>query len=129
MIPARLLFVFTLACLVGLSACSTPEPVAENQPVQPVAPPAPQEPSTPPLPAEQLAVGQLQDVNLTEKTLVLADAYGMEQTFTFSDATEVIGAAGAQGLSSKKGNRVTVRYVEQDNRKSAVLIQFESSGS
>ena len=63
MIPARLLIALSLACLVGLSACSSPEPVAENQPVQPAAPPVPQEPSTPPLPAEQLAVGQLQDVN------------------------------------------------------------------
>ena len=110
-------------------ACGTSEPVAETQPPEPAEPQVAQEPLFPPPPAEHLAVGQLQDVDLTARTMVLRDADGNDQTFEFSDTTEVIGVAGTQGLSAQKGSQVTVRYIEQDNRKTAVLIHIENPGS
>jgi hypothetical protein len=62
-------------------------------------------------------------VDLVAKTLTIKDAAGQEQTFSFTDSTEVAGVAGTQGLSNQQGSQVIVRYLEQD-RHTAVRIEF-----
>jgi hypothetical protein len=57
------------------------------------------------------------------KTLTIKDAAGKEQTFSFTDSTDVAGAAGSQGLSNQQGNQVIVRYLEQDPH-TAVRIEI-----
>jgi hypothetical protein len=112
----------------SLAACSRQEPAAKTQTVQRSAeqPPAAPEPATAASATAsntQAATGELREVDLLAKTLTIKDASGKEQTFAFTDSTEVAGAAGSQGLSNQQGNQVIVRYLEQD-RHTAVRIEI-----
>jgi len=125
------LWILTLIVCVAvwaLAACSRQEPAAKDQTVQrsaeqpPVAPESATAASATASDA-RTATGELRDVDLLAKTLTIKDAAGKEQTFSFTDSTEVAGAAGTQGLSNQQGNQVTVRYLEQD-RHTAVRIEI-----
>jgi hypothetical protein len=117
----RLLIVF-LICLTGLAACSRPESRAVDQPS---ASQEPVTPATPAAPAEQFVSGELTDINMDAKTFVLKDAKGNAQSFVFSETTKLTGGGGVRNLRGQEGKNATVRYVESDNRKSAVQIHIE----
>ena len=110
----------------ALAACSRQEPAAKNQTVQrsaeqPAATPEPATAASATAPDTQVATGELRSVDLLAKTLTIKNAAGNEQSFSFTDSTEIAGASGSQGLSNQQGNQVMVRYLEQD-RHSAVRI-------
>jgi len=122
--------VFMVICLAAfsLAACSSPEPAVENEAAEnadlpPVAPE-----STDPIPPfggiEQSTSGQLQSVDVVARTLTIKDIQGTDQTFSFSDSTEIIGAAGVQGLTGQQGNQVLVRHADLEGRKMAVRVEI-----
>jgi hypothetical protein len=117
----RYLFVVSLLCLTGLAACGG-SPTETSQP-QPAAAPAAQ-PATPP--AEQYVAGQLTEIDMNAKTLVLKDASGTAHSIAFSETTRLTGAAGVQDLRGQEGNNATIRYVESGSRKSALQIHIEA---
>ena len=126
----RLLILTLIGCVAAwaLVACSSQEPAAKNQTVQRPAeqPRATPEPATAPsatAPDTHVATGELRSVDLLAKTLTIKNAAGNEQTFSFTDSTEIAGASGSQGLSNQQGNQVMVRYLEQDDH-SAVRIEI-----
>jgi hypothetical protein len=127
----RLWILTLIVCMAvwSLAACSRQEPAAKNQTVQRSAeqPPAAPEPataaSTTALDA-QVATGELRSVDLQAKTLTIKNAAGDEQTFSFTDSTDIAGASGSQGLSNQQGNQVIVRYLEQDGHHTAVRIEI-----
>jgi len=126
------LWILTLFVCIAVwphAACSRQEPAAENQTAQPSVeqPPAAPEPATAAsatAPNAQVATGELRSVDLQAKTLTVKNAAGSEQTFSFTDSTDVAGAAGSQGLSNQQGNQVMVHYLEQDGRNTAVRIEI-----
>jgi len=78
-----------------------------------------------PLPVleEQTVSGQVTKVDMDARTITVAAA-DAEHVITFSDATAVTGAAGAQGLAGKEGTRVSVRYREDQGTKMASSIEI-----
>jgi hypothetical protein len=70
--------------------------------------------------------GSLQAVDLDAKTLTVRGD-DMDHVFTFTDATEIRGASGAQGLSGKEGTRVTVHYQEGPTSRTATIIELNES--
>jgi Cu/Ag efflux protein CusF len=127
----RLWFLTLIVCMAvwPLAACSRQEPAAQNQTIQRSAeqPPAAPEPATAAsaiAPDAQVATGELRSVDLLAKSLTIKNAAGNEQIFSFTDSTDIAGAAGSQGLSSQQGNQVTVRYLEQDGHNTAVRIEI-----
>jgi len=124
------LLIVSLICLMGLAACSGKESVAVYQPsVQPSSYQEPVTPATPAAetrpPAEQFVVGQLTDINMDAKTFVLKDTKGNAHSFAFSETTKLTGGGGVRNLRGQQGKNATIRYVESDNRKSAVQIHIE----
>jgi len=126
----RLWILTLLVCMAvwALAACSSQAPAAKNQTVersaeQPPAAPQPATAASATAPDAQAATGELRNVDLVAKTLTIKDAAGTEQTFSFTDSTEVAGASGSQGLSNQQGNQVIVHYLEQD-RHTAVRIEM-----
>jgi hypothetical protein len=124
-----ILTLFVCMAVWSLAACSRQEPAAKTQTVQPSAeqPPTVPEPvagAPATAPDTQIATGELKDVDLLAKTLTIKNAAGKEQTFSFTDSTDISGgAAGRQGLSNQQGNQVIVHYLEQD-RNTAVRIEI-----
>jgi hypothetical protein len=126
----RLWILTLLVCMAvwPLAACSRQEPAAKDQTgqrpaEQPPAAPLPASAASATAPDAQTATGELRNVDLVAKTLTIKDAAGKEQTFSFTDSTEVAGAAGSQGLSNQQGNQVIVRYLEHDPH-TAVRIEI-----
>ena len=126
----RLWILTLLVCMAvwALAACSSQAPAAKNQTVersaeQPPAAPQPATAASATAPDAQAATGELRNVDVVTKTLTIKDAAGKEQTFSFTDSTEVVGASGSQGLSNQQGNQVIVHYLEQD-RHTAVRIEM-----
>lgn len=127
----RLWILTLIVCMAvwSLAACSRQEPAAKNQTVQrsPEQPPAAPEPATPASTTAldaQVATGELRSVDLQAKTLTIKNAAGDEQTFSFTDSTDIAGASGSQGLSNQQGNQVIVRYLEQGGHHTAVRIEI-----
>jgi len=118
--------VFVVICLaVSLAACSTQQPTQSSekaQASQPAPPPAPQ-PLASSAPT-QSAIGQLQDVNLTDKTLTIKNTEGNSETFSFTETTEIVGTSDAQGLATQRGSQVAVTFAEQDGRKMAQRVEI-----
>jgi hypothetical protein len=116
--------VFVVICLaVSLAACSTQQPAQSSekaQASQPAPPPQPLASSAP----TQSAIGQLQDVNLTDKTLTIKNTEGNSETFSFTETTEIVGTSDAQGLSTQRGSQVAVTFAEQDGRKMAQRVEI-----
>jgi hypothetical protein len=122
-----LTFIVCMAVL-PLAACSSQEPAAKNQTVQRSAeqPPAAPEPATAASaipPGARDVTGELRSVDPLAKTLTIKNTAGNEQTFSYTDSTDIAGASGGQGLSTQQGNQVIVRYLEQDDH-TAVRIQI-----
>lgn len=113
--------VLLLGLAVVLAACARSEPDAQDQAeqTQPATFPEAGSPSS-----QQIAEGELQNVDLDGMTFVLADSAGNPQLFSFSESTEVAGASGAQGLSGRQGSHVRVRYMQQGDLRSAVRIEL-----
>ena len=95
-------------------------------------PPAEGERGAMPAPADlregiegQLVRGELTNIDLEGKTLTVKAADG-EHHFTFSDQTEVSGAASAQGLAGREGSWVSVHYRDDQGAKMATHIELES---
>jgi hypothetical protein len=117
-----------LLCLATVFsvACST----QEEYPAQ-TAPTAPAEvrpetaPTTSPadLSSALVTTGELLRVDLAANTFAIRTAEGTEEILTFSESTQVFGAASAQGLSSQTGSQVRVYYIEQDGQKRAIRVE------
>ena len=98
----RFWILISIVCVAlwPLAACSSQEPAAPDQTIQPAEqPPTATEPGIAPpsatAPASaQIATGELRSVDTQAKTLTVRDAAGSEQTFSFTDSTEIVGAAG-----------------------------------
>jgi hypothetical protein len=123
------LLIVSLTCLMGLAACGGSESASADQPIEPISSlepitPAPQSVAATP-PAEQFVAGQLAEIDMNAKTFVLKDAKGDAYAFEYSETTKLTGGGGAQNLSGQEGHNATVRYVESNNRKSAVQIHVE----
>jgi hypothetical protein len=73
---------------------------------------------------ERIISGELQNVDLDANTFTVTSG-GAEHVFVFSGTTDVIGAAGAQGLSGREGTQVTVYYREQGDSKIAMTIELQ----
>lgn len=118
-------WILAMLCVVPLTAvaCGQSEqstlPVGE--PPGPEAVPAPVPDSTASI--ERWISGNLAEVDLEAKTLTVVTADG-EHLFEFSDATEVVGAAGTQGLAAREGTEVAVYYREDQARHLAVRIEI-----
>lgn len=127
-----------LAAIVGCDAADEPDPqllgrettedrdqtAAERVP----PPPAPRvggaEPAAPIAGQEQQAMGTIEAVDLDASTFTLNTGVD-ELRFTFSDATEIDGAAGLQGLAQQEGTLATVSYTEASGMKTAVRIEIQ----
>ena len=73
---------------------------------------------------EHVATGELRNVNLDAKTIVVT-VDGVDRTFVYDDATEVQGAAGQiQGLVGLDGPFVTVHYESEGDAHRAVRIEL-----
>src|SRR4030095_12264301 len=115
----------SLVCLAALGACKGSEPVNTNQP--------PLQTQTPPkaesdvnAQAEQFVAGELQQIDADAMTVVLKDVQGKEQKFRYSPATRITGIASAAELGRQEGRHATIRFVERENLKSAVMIHVET---
>lgn len=109
----------------SLAACGQGPAAEKEAGTSPSETQSSQQPTPPALndPTQQTAVGQLQDVNLTARTVTVKDTAGQEETFLFTESTEIVGTPSAQGLSNQHGNNVTVTYADQEGRKTAVRIE------
>jgi ABC-type Fe3+-hydroxamate transport system substrate-binding protein len=115
---------------LSLAACSSEQPAAQSNTAKTPSQPQPlaQAPTTPAAPpsdaSTETTTGKLQNVDLTAKTMVIKDADGQDQTFKFSESTEIVGVAGAQGLSGEQGNQVIIHHVMRDGARQAVRIEI-----
>lgn len=73
----------------------------------------------------QHAKGELVKVDADAKTLSVRTADGAEMTFSYTDTTEITGAAGAQGLATSAGSKVTVHYTTKDQSRIATRVEVE----
>lgn len=73
----------------------------------------------------QQAKGELVKVDAEAKTLSVKTADGAEVMFSYTDSTEITGAAGAQGLATSAGSKVTVHYTTKDQSKIATKVEVE----
>ena len=120
-----LVSVISMVCLAALGACKGSEPANTNQPASPTqAPPKAEAPVTPQ--AEQFVAGELQQIDADAMTVVLKDVQGKEQKFRYSPATRITGIASATELARQEGRHATIRFVERENLKSAVMIHVET---
>ena len=111
-------------CLFTLliAACSSPEPAREPEPA-----PIPDVAATPEPPIEQVqsaTAGQLESIDTAAGMLTIKTSDGALETYSYSEATEIVGAENAQGLASRQGNDVIVSYTEQPDRRMAVRIEI-----
>lgn len=69
-------------------------------------------------------VGELVSVNSDTKTIRVRRADNSEMEFSYTDATEIIGAdKGLQGLATPNGSEVTVHYSKHGNANVATKIE------
>ena len=118
-----LILVICLATL-SLTACSSNEPTPDTSATKPseTTSPAPP-PAAPSDPVSQSTIGQLQKVDLPARTVTIKNLDGNAETFFFTESTQIVGTADAQGLSVREGSQVTVGYTDKDGRKTAVRIE------
>lgn len=73
------------------------------------------------------ARGELVKVDMDSKQLVIKDADGIEQTFRYTDRTEVTGSKeSVAGLATKTGSRVIVHYTGEKAERTATKIEVLS---
>jgi hypothetical protein len=114
----------SLVCLAALGACKGSEPVNPNQP--PLQTQTPPKAESEVAQAEQFVAGELQQIDADAMTVVLKDVQGKEQRFRYSPATKITGIASAAELGRQEGRHATIRFVERENLKSAVMIHVET---
>ena len=101
--------VFGLICVASVAAHQAPAPRAPEQ--QQAKEPAP-------------VSGELLSLDPQAKTLTIATASGNEMRFTYSDATEIVGAdKDVSGLATKNGTTVTVSYSTHGTANTATKIE------
>jgi hypothetical protein len=74
----------------------------------------------------QVISGSLGEVDSQTRTFTL-NTGDREEAFTFTEATEVTGASGTQGLAGREGDAVTVHYREQGGSRIADRIVLEDA--
>jgi hypothetical protein len=117
--------VISIVCLAALGACKGSEPSNANQPPSQTQT-QPKAESAPPVQAEQFVAGELQQIDADAMTVVLKDVQGTEQKFRYSPATRITGIASVAELARQEGRHATIRFVERENLKSAVMIHVET---
>lgn len=118
-------YLLSMTFMVCLTACGGSEPSAVNQQAAPKSEAQQPESSAPATPTEMFVSGQLQEVDPGAMTIVLKDIQGAEQKFAFSPRTRITGIANARELDRQEGRNATIRYIQQDDLKSAVQIHIE----
>jgi hypothetical protein len=73
---------------------------------------------------EQSMSGEIRTVDPDAKIVVLLSD-GKAETFKYTDATEVTGAAGPQGLAGREGAHATVHYHDERDGRMARRIVLE----
>jgi hypothetical protein len=58
-------------------------------------------------------IGELKSVDPEARTFGVSTDDGRDRTFSYSDATDIAGTSGVQGLTGRKGARVKVHYREE----------------
>lgn len=120
-----LILVICLATL-SLAACSSTEPATDKSATKPSETSRTQQPSSTSAlsdPVSQSTVGELQEVDLAAHTVTIKNAEGRAEIFFFTEYTQIVGTADAQGLSVREGSQVTVGYTDKDGRKTAGRIE------
>ncbi len=120
---AALVLAFGLAPMA--SAQNPPQPA--TPPEQQAQPPAP-EPQAQAMPSEQSqkVQGELLSVDPTTKTLTVKTDDGKEQKFTYTDTTDISGAAReAAGLATATGSKVTVEFTGSGDNMTATKIKVQ----
>ena len=76
------------------------------------------------------AKGELVKVDSVAKKITIKGADGVEQSFAYTDATEVgTGSEGVAGLATKAGTRVTVHFTSDMGTKTATKIEVAGDKS
>lgn len=121
-----------LAC-AALLALALPGcgPGTETEPAEETAAneaPAPFESAPadePAVAAESRAVtGEIQSVDLDAKTLTLLQSDNTTMEYWFTETTEIVGAAGTQGLAGEQGSRATIYFDGQSDPPIAERIEI-----
>lgn len=130
------MFSFAVVLMLGCAPAERGDetmPGDERPGAEPGVPPATPEPAAPRTPdpqaqtgmgQEQTVSGELTKVDMDAQTFTVSEN-GTEHVFSFSDMTEVEGAAGTQGLAGREGSQVTVHYTEELDTKRATRIQLQ----
>jgi hypothetical protein len=119
-----------LAGGVSLSAAQDPAPAPAPHTPTPQA-------TAPQTPADRAAdraddanaktlTGELVKVDVDAKTIAIKDASGTEQTFSYTDATDVSDSqTGVSGLATKAGAKVKVHYSGEGSTRVATKIEMD----
>ena len=68
--------------------------------------------------------GELTQINLDKRTIVVRVENGMVQTFKFDDDTAVVGLVNQPGsLVGKEGSELAIQWEDQDGTKIATVIE------
>jgi hypothetical protein len=118
MAPLCLAAVFSVACSTQEEYPAQTAPSAPAE-VRPETAPT----TSPDLSSALVTTGELLRVDLAANTFAIRTAEGREEILMFSESTQVLGAASAQGLSSQTGSQVRVYYLEQDGQKRAIRVE------
>ena len=117
-----LILLISLATL-SLAACSSNEPPTDTSATKPAETSSTPATSAPSDPVSKSTVGELQKVDLAARTVTIKNGDGNTETFFFTESTQIVGTADAQGLSLREGSQVTVGYTVKDGHKTAVRIE------
>jgi hypothetical protein len=110
-----------LAALI-LAATFAATPVAAQRPSPEGGQPQQKEKEKPPAPL----VGELVTVDTNARTFAIKTAAEGEVKFSYTEATEIIGAEkGASGLAAKPGAEVTVHYDSHGTARVATRIEVK----
>lgn len=120
----RSLWLFALPVAVLTLACA-PERTEEALPEEPGAASEPAAPQASAEAAPSVMQGAIASVNSEQQTFTIDADDGTQRRFTYTDATEVVGAPGVQGLTGRDGDRVVVHYREDLDANVALKIELQ----
>jgi hypothetical protein len=126
----------TFVALTAVALLSAPAFALAQDPPSPAQPPSSPRPAGPPPSAQPpmasdtakalKAEGELVKVDADAKTITIKGDAGADQTFTYTDATDVKGAReGVAGLATKSGSKVKVEYKDAGGVKTATKIEVQ----
>lgn len=78
--------------------------------------------------AEKTFTGQLTKVDPQAKWIAVKGAGDMEMQFDYTDATQVVGEKGIQGLAGKTGAELRVTYRDAAGKHQATKIEVAEKG-